>query len=138
MTLPEGSWGEGGDHRVWFNEELRWTWEAAYRAEDRYLALVDSLPWPDMPVVADAMRMAGRELLLLQASDWPFVVHSRGAVDYGFRRFCEHLGRFERACGIAERRARGLADTPLQAAEVADMTLHDGVFPELDPGWWRG
>ncbi|MEN9786280.1 MAG: hypothetical protein RLZZ299_1544 [Pseudomonadota bacterium] len=138
VGLPEGSWGEGGDHRVWFNEELRWTWEASYRAEDRYLGLVDSLPWSSTPHVREAMQMAGRELLLLQASDWPFVVHSRGAVDYGYRRFCEHLGRFDRACGIAERRARGLADTPLHAAEVADLTLHDGVFPDLDPGWWRG
>ena len=136
VTLPEGSWGEGGDHRVWFNEELRWTWEAAYRAEDRFLASVDSLPWRERADVAEPLRAAARELLLLQASDWQFVIHSKGAVDYGFRRFCEHLGRFDRACTIADRRARGVADGPVQAAELTDIAVHDDVFADLDLAWW--
>jgi 1,4-alpha-glucan branching enzyme len=136
VTLPEGSWGEGGDHRVWFNEELRWTWEAAYRAEDRFLAAVDSLPWRARVDVAEPLRAAARELLLLQASDWQFVIHSRGAVDYGFRRFCEHLGRFDRACTIAERRARGVHDGPVQTAELTDIAVHDDVFRDLDLAWW--
>lgn len=136
VTMPEGTWGEGGDHRVWFNEELKWTWEAAYRAEDRFLAAVDGLPWRTREDVAAALRHAARELLLLQASDWQFVIHSRGAVDYGFRRFCEHLGRFDRACTVAERRARGVADTQVHTVELADIEVHDAVFPDLDLAWW--
>jgi 1,4-alpha-glucan branching enzyme len=136
VGLPEGSWGEGGDHRVWFNDELRWTWEASYRAEERFLGALDTLPWRSRPEVAEALRAAGREILLLQASDWPFVIHSRGAVDYGFRRFCEHLGRFDRACTVAERRARGRADGPVQDVELRDIALHDDVFPDLDLAWW--
>ena len=138
VSLPEGSWGEGGDHRVWMNDDLRWTWEASFRAEDRFLALHDSLPWRHDAHVAEALRAAARELLLLQASDWQFVIHTKGAVDYGYRRFCEHLGRFDRACGVADRRARGVPDGDLQRVELADIALHDDVFPDLDLGWWGG
>ncbi|MFQ6079896.1 MAG: hypothetical protein ACE5NJ_12300, partial [Thermodesulfobacteriota bacterium] len=33
ISLPEGSWGEGGFHWIWFNEWTRWTWELIYEAE---------------------------------------------------------------------------------------------------------
>lgn len=136
VALPEGTWGAGGDHRVWFNEELRWTWEAEYRAEDRFLASLSQLPWRRDGEVEDALRAAGRELLLLQASDWQFVINTRGAVDYGYRRFCEHLARFDRACTIAESRARGVPMSPIQRLELAEMAAHDGCFPDLDLEWW--
>ena len=66
----------------------------------------------------EALKLAGRELLLLQASDWPFVIHTKGAVDYGYRRICEHLARFDRACSVAEARAKGEEDTPQRRVAV--------------------
>jgi 1,4-alpha-glucan branching enzyme len=137
VSLPEGSWGEGGDHRVWLNEELRWTWEAEYRAEDRFLGMLDRLPWSTEPRVREAMTAAARELLLLQASDWQFVIHTKGAVDYGFRRFCEHLARFDRASNVAEARANGEPDDALALHALTDIALHDPVFPDLALEWWR-
>jgi predicted glycosyl hydrolase (DUF1957 family) len=71
-------------------------------------------------------------LLLLQASDWPFVVHSKGAVDYGIQRFSGHATRFERAMRIAERMAAGDAITELENIQIAEMDAHDSVFAELD------
>jgi len=136
VSLPEGSWGKGGDHRVWLNDELRWIWEATYRAEDRFMAAHGSLAWRTDPAVREALTAAARELLLLQASDWAFVIHTRGAVDYGYRRFCEHLARFDRAATIAEARGRGEPDTPLRTLELAEMAAHDGCFPDLRLEWW--
>lgn len=138
VSLPEGSWGKGGDHQVWLNDESRWIWEASYRAEDRFLAAVDGLGWRASEPVRVALTAAARELLLLQASDWAFVIHTRGAVDYGYRRFCEHLARFDRACTLAERRARGEPDTHLSDVELEDMSIHDTCFPDLRLEWWLG
>lgn len=136
VTLPEGTWGAGGDHRVWLNEELRWTWEAEYRAEDRFLDTLGRLHGSPEPDVRRALEAAGRELLLLQASDWQFVINTRGAVDYGYRRFCEHLAAFDRACTIAESRARGKPLDEIQKIELADIDVHDSCFREIDLGWW--
>ncbi len=137
VALPEGSWGAGGDHRVWMTDELKWTWEAEYRAEDRFLDMLDRLPWRTNPRVEEAMKAAARELLLLQASDWQFVVTTKGAVDYGFRRFSEHLACFDRASNVAEARARGDGEDPLSLLELEDIRLHDAVFPDLSLEWWR-
>jgi 1,4-alpha-glucan branching enzyme len=144
VSLPQGTWGAGGDLRVWLNDETKWTWEAAHGAEDRFLDLLHSLPWRTSDAVAEALRAAARELLLLQASDWQFVIHTRGAVDYGYRRFCDHLTRFDRACNIALARTQSAAaasegpagDDALAAAEMTDMALHDDCFADVRLDWW--
>lgn len=136
VSLPAGSWGANGDFSVWFNDAMKWTWEAAHGAEDRLLDALHRHDWRGSPRIAEPLSAAARELLLLQASDWQFVIHTKGAVDYGYRRFCEHLARFDRACTIADSRAAGRSDSPLTAVELADMAGHDDCFADLDLGWW--
>ena len=136
MRLPEGSWGEGGDHRVWLNEKTRWIWEIEYRAEGRFLQLLHALPWQAKPDVRAMLERAARELMLLQASDWPFVIHSKGAVDYGIERFSVHAMRFERMCAIADHVNRGGAPDELQRVQVLEADLHDSIFHEIDLNWW--
>ena len=129
VWLPEGSWGEEGDHRVWLNADNLWTWEAGYRAEDRFLGLLaEARSAPDGLGTLRAWELlhkAGRELLLLQASDWNFVVHTGGAADYGRRRIGEHLGRFDHLCTMA---ADVLAGRPVVPWEQHAEALYD----ELD------
>jgi len=138
--LPEGSWGEGGDHRVWLNEQSKWTWEAAYRAEDRFFTLLwDVKQHPDRAAAAraeGALRRAARELLLLQASDWAFVVRTGGAVDYGFRRLAEHITRFERMANLTQDLLAGGSPTRLQEIELADVDAHDDCFVDLSLDAW--
>ncbi|HDH97111.1 MAG TPA: DUF1957 domain-containing protein, partial [Proteobacteria bacterium] len=33
ISLPEGSWGEGGHHWIWLNPDTEWTWKLIYAAE---------------------------------------------------------------------------------------------------------
>ena len=102
-----------------------------------------SLPSPAPRSVPVALRSgmpsgprAGRELLLLQASDWPFVIHTHGAVDYGIQRFSGHCTRFDRATHIAEELARGNGIGEIERVQLAEMDLHDSVFPNIDLNWW--
>ncbi len=112
-------------------------WEIEYRAEERMVKMVRELPWQTSEAVAEHLARAGRELLLLQASDWPFVVHSYGAVDYGIQRFSGHATQFHRAVDMAEDAAKGKELSEVQKVEIADMDLHDGVFGEIELGWWQ-
>jgi 1,4-alpha-glucan branching enzyme len=136
MRLPEGSWGERGNHGVWINDRNRWMWEIEYRAENRMLKLLHELPWKTNPGVRDLLERAGRQLLLLQASDWWFVVHSYGAVDYGIQRFSGHATNFDRATLMAEELAAGRQLSELRKVELAEMDQHDSVFQHIDLNWW--
>jgi 1,4-alpha-glucan branching enzyme len=138
VRLPEGSWGKNGDHTVWLNDQTHWMWEVEYRAESRMLGQLRHLPWQTNQPVADMLKRAGRQLLLLQASDWPFAIHSKGAVDYGFQRFSGHATNFSRLCTIADSLAAGRPIDPVQQAEIDEADAHDNIFAEIDLGWWSG
>jgi 1,4-alpha-glucan branching enzyme len=136
MRLPEGSWGENGNHSVWINEKTRWMWEIEYRAEGTFLRLLHALRWRENKPIREMLEWAGRELLLLQASDWPFVIHTQGAVDYGIQRFAGHATAFDRAARMAERLGDGGELTQVERAELGDMDAHDVIFKEIDLDWW--
>jgi len=48
------------------------------------------------------LKQAARELLLLESSDWPFLVTTGQAKDYGIERFNSHLERFNGLAEMAE------------------------------------
>jgi 1,4-alpha-glucan branching enzyme len=123
-------------HRVWINDRTRWIWEIEYRAEGRMLKLLHELPWKTKPEVKTMLERAARELLLLQASDWPFVIHSQGAVDYGIQRFSGHATRFDRTTLLAEKLAAGGELDEIEKSQVTETDLHDSVFKEIDLNWW--
>ncbi|MGF1633292.1 MAG: 1,4-alpha-glucan branching protein domain-containing protein [Phycisphaerae bacterium] len=136
VRLPEGSWGKNGNHTVWMNEQVRWIWEIEYRAEGEFLRLLHKLPWQTDPQVQGLMEKAGRQLLLLQASDWPFVIESGGATDYGHDRLSGHSTRFTRLTRIAEKVAGGHELAELDKIQVAEADAHDNIFPDIDLNWW--
>jgi len=136
LRLPDGSWGERGDHRVWLNDQTQWMWEVEYRAETRWLDVLEHARWRDDPTLQTMLKRAARELLLLQASDWPFVVHSRGAVDYGMQRFALHATRFDRAMQVVTDHQAGRKPTPLQQVQMDEIDGHDSIFTDLSLDWW--
>ena len=141
VSLSEGSWGEGGDHRVWTNEKVNWMWRIEYQCETLFGKLTYHLPWRKHQTLRKILEKAGRELLLLQASDWPFAVARCQAGDYGIKRFMGHVARFECLTDIAE----NLAVDPnyldnlneVQRFDLQDPDVHDVIFPQIDLNWWN-
>src|SRR5437773_9366089 len=102
VALPEGSWGEGGDHRVWLNPDTEWTWDRVYSAEAEWAQLTNGETGDDR----DRRRVlvqATRELLLLESSDWQFLITTGTARDYAERRVAEHYANFKRLSEMARR-----------------------------------
>ncbi|MGI9018032.1 MAG: 1,4-alpha-glucan branching protein domain-containing protein [Euzebya sp.] len=89
LHLPESSWGWGKGHAAWVTEETRWIWHEIRSAEARFHTL------PPGPT----RQAAWRQLSLLQASDWPFMIARDQATQYAVERVKTHLARFEQACG---------------------------------------
>jgi len=136
MRLPEGSWGENGNHSVWINDKNKWMWEMEYRAEGRFLKDLHGLPWQSNTRVKEMMLRAARQLLLLQASDWPFVIHTGGAVDYGIQRFAGHCTNFDRLLDAAEELSAGKTLSKVREVEITEADAHDTIFQDIQLEWW--
>ena len=133
IPLPEGSWGEGGYHSVWLNEDNHWMWEQLHPAQARMRELA-SRRWP--AEAKAVLTQAGRELLLAEASDWPFLISTRSARDYAEVRFPDHIKRFNDLADIAERMAEGKRATLDEQAFIEECREKDACFPHLDPSIW--
>jgi 1,4-alpha-glucan branching enzyme len=134
VALPEGSWGEGGDHRVWLNRETEWTWDRVYSAEAEWTQHLTRLAGAggDLQRV---LAQATRELLLLEASDWQFLITTQAARDYAERRVAEHYAEFKRLSEMARSLEEGHALSPEAADMLRRLEREDFVFPSLDPAW---
>ncbi|HKE01515.1 MAG TPA: 1,4-alpha-glucan branching protein domain-containing protein, partial [Planctomycetota bacterium] len=134
VSLLEGSWGEGGDHRAWLNRDTEWTWDRLYDAEGDLASTLSGMPagGPTDAPVARAARQAVRELLLLQASDWQFLITAGVARDYAERRFATHYVEMKRLVELVRRFHGGNAPTEEEALYLSVMERRDRLFPELD------
>jgi 1,4-alpha-glucan branching enzyme len=136
LALPEGSWGEGGDHRVWLNRETEWTWDRLYSAESEWVEHLQR-GTDGNPELGRVLAQAARELLLLEASDWQFLITTQAARDYAERRVAEHYAEFKRLSEMAHQ-LRGGEPLSVEAANLLRrLEREDFVFPDLDPSWAR-
>jgi 1,4-alpha-glucan branching enzyme len=131
ITLLEGSWGEGGDHRVWLNKDTEWTWEMVYQAEEDFWAFIAATPWQRSPLLRKVVAQLGRELLLLEASDWQFLITTWSARNYAETRFAEHYADFARLLDLAKR-AHGGGTLSWEDEEfLGGKEKQDFCFPDL-------
>lgn len=139
ISIHEGSWGENNDHSVWINEKNKWVWEREYFAEIRFKKLIEQFPPREMKSTQKRVLLqAMKELLLLQSSDWQFIIHTEQARDYAEMRFTNHESDFNSLCEIAEN-LLGTGKWQLKKAEKAFLETceaRDNIFPELELEWW--
>jgi 1,4-alpha-glucan branching enzyme len=132
VALPEGSWGEGGDHRTWLNGDTAWTWERLYDSETEFWALIQDSPHAQHGPLGRVLCQAARELLLMQASDWQFLITSWTARDYAEQRFTSHYSDFKRLVQIAQRvRERGQLEQD-DWVFLASKEQQDFLFPGIE------
>ena len=122
IGLAEGSWGKNNDHSTWSAPQTGWMWDGIRAAAERVRAVADDPP-------RDALRKraadhALRELLLLESSDWPFLVTTGQAGDYAAERFRSHAHRLERSLELA---AHGTGD---DLVELRSLERADNPFPD--------
>lgn len=142
VARPAGSsWGEAGYYHMWLNEKNEWIYPHLRVAQERMTELArrfggpDASPaaeptFPTPPGVTRALQQAARELLLAQASDWPFILQTGTSPEYARRRVTEHLQRFGK---IHAQILQGQVDE----AWLADIEARDNLFREVDYRYWN-
>jgi 1,4-alpha-glucan branching enzyme len=134
IALPEGSWGEGGGHYVWNNENVAWMWMPIHQAEKLYADIRSRSV--DSALMKRVLRQLARELLLLESSDWQFIITTDNAPEYARRRFAEHREKFETLADIAESIIAGKKiskqdRTLLEEYEDVDEVFDDAIIEEM-------
>jgi 1,4-alpha-glucan branching enzyme len=138
VALPEGSWGEGGGHYIWLNHETEWTWPEIYCAELTLRELVDRWIGQQHDIIHRLLQLAARELLLLQSSDWQFLISTQAAKDYAQLRFSRHLSLFDHTIALVHKQEQMEDLTPADWKFVGEAEARDGmIFPGLDLALWR-
>ncbi len=139
VTLSEGSWGFGGGHFTWINDRTEWSWPMIYEAEDRVARLVAR--WRRQPAsfsqpAVETLRQMARQLMLMAASDWQFLITSGTAVTYGTERLNEHYRVFQALNSVL---CHHLMGSPVSAEDqrlAEEAARRDTLLPELDLTWF--
>ncbi len=93
IKMKESSWGEGGDFRVWKNPEHGWIWQYINASIIEFENILETNPNPSA-WENRILKQTTRELLLLEGSDWPFLLYTEQAKEYANQRFHHHHQRF--------------------------------------------
>jgi 1,4-alpha-glucan branching enzyme len=128
ISLPEGSWGQGGFHWIWLNDDTAWIWKKIYRIEEEAAALAPRLARLDRRL----LKQFFREKFLLESSDWPFLISTWSARDYAENRAAEH---YERALTLAGWLGEGRVlsapeESLLRVFETEDRLFEEVVLPD--------
>lgn len=131
-TPGASSWGEEGYWRVWLNETNEWIYPHLQIAQERMTVLAKrySKRKTITALQKRALKQAGRELLLAQASDWPFILRAGTSPDYARRRVKDHLLRF---IALHEQ----LTLTHVDEKWLAEVEARDNIFPDVDWNYWK-
>jgi 1,4-alpha-glucan branching enzyme len=149
-TPAPSSWGEGGYWSVWLNEKNEWIYPHLRVAQERMNELARRFPpagpeplschagprplrrgeGPQPDALPERMlKQAARELLLAQASDWPFILRTGTSPGYARQRVQDHLLRFTR---LYEQLMAAQPDEEW----LKQIEWHDNIFPDVNYCYW--
>lgn len=128
LLPPAGSWGDGGDFRVWDSPRTAEVWGAVYRTERLLEAVAARLPERPTEELRRVFRQLGRSVLLIESSDWPFLIGTGAAPEYAAARVREHE---EDARSLARMAERLIGGEELSA----ENRRHLAAWAARDPLW---
>lgn len=139
ISIPEGSWGQGNHHYIWLNEHTEWTWKHIYECEHKMSKLARY--WQDNPDRRDSelesmLKQLAREVMLLSASDWQFLISTWAARDYAELRVSEHYQDFNRIADMIEKKIDGREIDPGEWQFFEDCRTRDALFEDVEIEWF--
>jgi len=121
IKLANSSWGLGNDFRIWKNKDTEYYLNLFLIAEIKLNELreisKENIDLKNKSKFEKLVKYASKELSLLMASDWLFMITNKIAEDYAKKRIMEHYNRFN---SIYE----------LKYSE--DLSAELNKYPELD------
>jgi 1,4-alpha-glucan branching enzyme len=126
-TPAASTWGAKGYSSVWVDHPNAWLWRHVHHASRAFAKIVAKKPHNE-----GAIEQAAAELLLLQSSDWPFILQTKTAEGYAVARARAHGARLRDLLAMIER-------NDVDDRRLADLSERDdflmAVREELPAAW---
>ncbi len=127
--LSASSWGQGGFHQTWLNQDNEWIYRHLHWASGEMIRLAAKHPVASA-LLTRFLNQAARELMLAQSSDWAFIMKMKTVVPYAVRRTTEHLQAFQ---SLRDQIQNGQLDISV----VSELENRHNLFPTLDYRCYR-
>jgi len=93
VTPSASSWGKGGYSAVWLDPSNSWVYRHLKKASGKMTEL-SRQHQKATGLMERALNQALRELLIAQASDWPFMMKMGSASQFAEAKFRQHISNF--------------------------------------------
>jgi 1,4-alpha-glucan branching enzyme len=123
-TPAFSSWGDKGYGQVWLDGSNDWIYRHLHKLIERMIELVERFP-DESGLKERALNQAAREVLLSQASDWPFIMKTGTTVPYAIKRVKTHIFNFN---FIYESLCRNVVKTEW----LTKLEKSNNIFPAID------
>ncbi|MBT3392681.1 MAG: DUF1957 domain-containing protein [Elusimicrobiaceae bacterium] len=118
------SWGDKGYNEVWLNGGNDWIYRHLHKAGERMIQLANKFPNAHGNL-KNALNQLARELLLMQSSDWAFLMTVGTAVNYSTKRTKDHITNFTK---LYEQ----IISNNIDEGFVSHLEQRNNIFPNID------
>lgn len=124
LTPIHSSWGKNGFSEPWLNHDNDWICRLNHdmvdKLEDLLKRYYDTNSFQQKKMILQAVK----EVLLAQASDWPFMIWKGHYVSYATSRVKEHYEHFDKICNY-------LTNSKYDVSSFIEMEKKYNLMPEL-------
>jgi 1,4-alpha-glucan branching enzyme len=118
------SWGYKGYSSTWVDASNSWIYRHLHRAA-KLMIETSSSNINAKGLLERTLNQVARELLLAQASDWPFMMKTGNAGNFAKNKFKEHIGNFFSL-------HRGIVSKSINETDLSVLEKKNNIFPDLD------
>jgi len=130
MALPSSSsWGYKGYNEYWVEGSNDWIYRHLHKSGQKMKELADrfskQINSKKNNIYKRAINQAAREIVLAQASDWPFIMKTGTMVPYAHKRVKTHITRFNKLYN-------DIMDNKIDEDWLSEVESRDNIFSWMD------
>jgi len=133
IKIGESSWGEGGHFQVWKNPDHGWIWSYINGSIKEFENVLENIPNPNS-WQERILKQIARELILMEGSDWPFLLYTKQAKEYANQRFHHHHQRFNKLIWAAKDSSD---KNRISIRELEEIESIDSCFKDININYFR-
>lgn len=123
-TPNSTSWGANGYSEVWVNNLNDYAAKHILNASKKMEKIAKEFEKENNQLIIRALNQMARELLLLQSSDWLFIITNQTMVEYAHKRINLHTGRFNALYKMVK-------ENNINIPYLTDLELKDNIFEDI-------